>query len=78
MQQPESLLRIYDVVGCHERGKKGLISISRSAWWAGPLVPPDAPAPVPSATAKRSHVYPSMPPLQVRTSILIDCALSGE
>jgi prophage regulatory protein len=33
--QPESLLRIYDITGCPKRGIKGLISISRSAWWAG-------------------------------------------
>jgi predicted DNA-binding transcriptional regulator AlpA len=31
----ERLLRIYDVVGCKQRGIKGRISISRSAWWKG-------------------------------------------
>jgi prophage regulatory protein len=35
MQEPESLLRIYDITGCRKRGIKPLISISRSAFWAG-------------------------------------------
>jgi prophage regulatory protein len=34
-QQPESLLRIWQVVGDRKRGVAGLIGISRSAFWAG-------------------------------------------
>jgi prophage regulatory protein len=34
MQEPESLLRVYDIVGCRKRNIKPLISISRSSFWA--------------------------------------------
>jgi predicted DNA-binding transcriptional regulator AlpA len=35
MEQPERLLRIWQICGCKKRGITPLIDISKSKWWDG-------------------------------------------